>query len=87
MLKQDAKVEWNAKVKHAFEEIKRAIVASLVLVSPNYQNPFYIYSFAYDHSCASMLTHKSDEGNEHPIDFMIAPLRDAKLRHPNVRKA
>lgn len=43
MLKQETKVEWSAEAKEAFAEIKRAIVEALVLVSPNYAKPFYIY--------------------------------------------
>lgn len=79
-------MEWNSEVKQDFEEIKRVIVDALVLVSPNYAKPFYIYSFASDHSCASMLTQNLDKGDEHPIAFMSAPLKDAKFRYPNVEK-
>lgn len=86
MLKQEAKVEWNVEAKEAFVEIKRAIIEALVLVSPNYEKPFYIYSFASHHSCAGMLTQNSNQGNEHPIEFMSTPLKDAKLRYTSVEK-
>ena len=86
MFKHDAKVEWTAEAKEAFVEIKRAIADAPVLVSPNYSKPFHIYSFASDHSCAGMLTQKSNEGNEHPIAFMSAPLKDAELKYPSVEK-
>lgn len=54
-------MEWNVEEKQAFEEIKRAIEDSPVLVSLNYAKPFYIYSFASEHSCASMLTQKLEK--------------------------
>lgn len=84
MLKQDAKVEWMSKAKQDFVEIKKVIFDALVLVSPYYSNPFYIYSFASDHSCTSMLKQKDDEGNENPIAFMSAPLKDVELCYHNV---
>lgn len=33
-----------------------------------------------------MLTQKFDQGNEHPIEFTSAPLKDAKLRYSSVEK-
>lgn len=86
MLKQDAKVEWSDEAKEAFSEIKREIVEAPVLVSPNYSKPFYIYSFASDHSYACMLTQKSDQGSEKPIAFTSSPLKDVELRYPTIEK-
>lgn len=67
-------------------KIKRVITKAPVLVSPDYAKSFYIYSFASDHSCAGMLTQNSYQGNEHPIAFMSASLKDAELRYPSVEK-
>lgn len=86
MLKQNVKVEWTPKAKKSFKEIKRAITEVPVLVSPYYLKPFYIYSFTSEHSCASILTKKDDEGNEHPITFMTAPLKDVELWYHNIEK-
>lgn len=86
MLKQDTKVEWTPDAKQSFEKIKWAIIEALVLVSPDYLKPFYIYLFTSDHSCASMLTQKNDEGNEHLITFMSTPLKDVELRYHNIEK-
>ena len=56
MLKKDAKVDWTPTAKRAFEEIKHAIINAPVLVSPDYERPFNIYSFTSDHACAAILT-------------------------------
>lgn len=86
MLKWEAKVEWNVEAKEAFEESKRAIVEAPVLVSLDYAKTFYIYLFTSDHSYVGMLTQKSNQGNENPIEFMSTPLKDAELRYPSVEK-
>lgn len=57
-----------------------------MLVIPNYLKPFYIYSFVSYHSCASILTQKGNEGNEHPIAFMSAPLKYVEWRYHNIEK-
>lgn len=85
MLKKDAKIEWTPVTKRAFEEIKQAIVQAPVLVSPDYLQPFWIYSFASEHTSAAILTQRKEEG-EHPKTFMSTPLKDAELRYPNVEK-
>lgn len=70
-------MEWNVEAKEAFIDIKRAIAETPISVSLDYAKPFYIYSFASDHSCAAILTQKYDQGNEHPIIFMSTPLKNA----------
>lgn len=86
MLKKGAKMEWTLSSKKAFEEIKLAIVNAPVLVSPDYTKPFYLYSFASEHSCAAILMQRTEEKEEHPIAFMSSPLKDAELRYPSVEK-
>lgn len=61
MLKKDAKMEWTLSTKRAFEEIKHTIANAPILVSPDYTKSFYLYSFASEHSCATMLTQRTKE--------------------------
>ena len=86
MLKKDAKMDWTPATKKAFEEIKHAIINAPILVSPDDERPFNIYSFASDHTCAAILTQKNEAGKEHLIALMSAPFREAKLNYPNVEK-
>jgi len=86
MLKKDAKIDWTPEAKAAFAEIKQAISNAPFLVSPDYALPFYIYSFASEHTCAAMLTQKRSVDDERPIAFMSTPLKDVELRYPNVEK-
>ena len=86
MLKKGAKIEWSPKVKKSFEDIKVAISMALVLVSPNYELSFKIYSLASEHSCAGILTWKREKEDEIPIAFMSCPLKNAKLKYSNLDK-
>jgi hypothetical protein len=46
LLKKDVKFEWNDESKRAFKQIKTAICEASVLVSPDYEKEFQIFSFA-----------------------------------------
>jgi hypothetical protein len=55
MLKKDQEFKWSEESKRAFQEIKEAIVAALVLVSPNYSKEFQMFSFALEDTITVLL--------------------------------
>lgn len=78
MMKKDAKIKWNAEEREAFFHIKKSIVEALVLTSPDYTLPFYIYSFASLHFGVVVLTQRK-LGDEKPITFMSSPFKNAEV--------
>ena len=46
MLRKDNEIKWTPEAKQYFEDIKKAISESLVLVSPYFSKYFLIFSFA-----------------------------------------
>lgn len=86
MMKKDAKIKWTSEAKKAFHDIKEAISKVPVLTSADYKRPFYLYSFASEHSMAGILTQRDEEEREKPIAFMSSPLRDTALRYPMLDK-
>ena len=56
LLKKDVKFEWSEESKRAFESIKTAICEAPVLVSPDYDKDFMIFSFASEDTIAGVLT-------------------------------
>ena len=86
MLKKNVKIDWMPEANKSFEDVKEAMSIVLVLVSPNYQEPFKIYSLSSEHSCAGVLTQKRDGEDERLISFMIFPLKNDKLNYPNLDK-
>lgn len=55
MLKKENEIKWTHEAKQAFNEIKKALTEALVLISPNFEKDFQIYSFALDHTIAGVL--------------------------------
>jgi len=55
MLKNDKDVKWNSEARTSFQHIKKAITEALVLVSPQVDKDFLIFSFASPHTIAAVI--------------------------------
>eukprot|EP00253_Pinus_taeda_P019583 PITA_19583 len=86
MLKKDSKVKWTIESKQAFEEIKIALTRTPILTSPKFDRDFIIFSFASEHTIATVLLQKDDLGCEQPIAFFKKALRDAPLKYQIMEK-
>lgn len=86
MLRKGSKIKWNSKAKKYFEDIITALTKALVLISPNFEKDFQIYSFVSEHTIAGVLLQKNEEGFEQPIDFYSKTLRDAPLKYNILEK-
>ena len=86
MLKKDNKIRWTKEARKFFADIKRALTKAHVLISPDFNKDFQIYSFALEHTVAGILLQKNDEGLEQPIAFYSKTLRDAPLRYNIMEK-
>jgi len=86
MLKKENEVHWTKEARVSFSRIKEALQATPVLISPDYQKPFQIFSFASLNSIVVVLLQKNDEGKEQPICFFSKILRDAKLKYNILEK-
>ena len=84
--KSGAKMKWVLEIKKSFEDIKVAISTTPILVSPDYELPFKIYSFSSEHSCVGILTQKKEKEDERPISFKSHPLKNAELNYSNLDK-
>ena len=69
MLNKDSDVKWTTEARASFEEIKKAITEAPILVSPDFTKEFKIFSFASEHTIATVLLQKNDKGYEQPIAF------------------
>ena len=56
MIKKYFNFRWTKERREAFDKIKEAIEEALTLRSHNFENEFILYTFASDHSIASVLT-------------------------------
>ena len=86
MIKKDSNFKWSKERKEAFEKIKEAIAEAPTLQSPNFNNEFILYTFASDHSIATVLTQKNEDGEEFPVSFMSVGLQGDELKYPAIDK-
>ena len=54
MLRKDHEIKWTVEAKKSFKDIKQAISEALVLVSPDFNNFFLIFSYASEHTVATV---------------------------------
>jgi hypothetical protein len=86
MLRKDSEVKWTEEAKHSFESIKKSIMTTPVLISPNFDKDFYIFSFASNDTIASVLLQKNEDGHEQPVAFYNKVLRDAEIKYDPIEK-
>ena len=64
MLRKGSEIKWSLEAKKSLEEIRDALEKALVLISVDFEKDFQIYSFAFEHTVASVLLQKNEEGYE-----------------------
>jgi hypothetical protein len=84
LIKKDTQYRWGPTENQAFNDIKKAIIDALSLMSPDFSQDFTLYTFASDRSYVAVLTQKNTENNEVPIAFMSSSFKGAELNYPAV---
>jgi hypothetical protein len=74
MLRKNSEVKWIAEAKASFAHINKVISEAPVLASPDYLKYFLVFSFASEHTLASVLLQKNKEGFKQPIAFFSKSL-------------
>ena len=59
---------------------------SLILISLDYKRDFLIFPFSLEHTIATVLLQKNDDGFEQPISFCNKSLRDCELKYNIMEK-
>ena len=86
MLRKDSEIKWCSEARKSFEEIKTTLTKAPILISPNFEKDFQIYSFASERTIVGVLLQKNEEGFEQPIAFYSKTLRDAPLKYNILEK-
>ena len=81
MLRKDSALKWTVEVKQSFDAAKEALTKTPVLLSLDFQKDFIIFSFALEHTIATVLLQKNDQGYEQLIALLSKSLRDATLKY------
>ena len=77
MIKKNSNFKWGQDEHEAFNLIKQAIINAPSLTTPNFSEPFILYTFASDNSYAAILTQTNQEKAEAPIAFFSSNLQGA----------
>jgi hypothetical protein len=86
MLRKGNEVKWNDESRNYFNQIKRALTESPVLINPDYSKEFLIFSFASSDTLDDILLQRNLDGLEQPISFFSRALRDAEMRYDIMEK-
>jgi len=86
MLKKDTDMKWNQEANNSFQHIKQAVIKATVLVSPQFDKEFLIFSFASQETIVAVLLQKNSEGHEQHISFFSKVLRDVELKYDILEK-
>ena len=86
MLRKGNEVKWTIESRNSFDLIKKALTKAPVLISPNYSNDLFIFSFASFDTVAVVLLQSNVEGLEQPISFFSRALRDVEVKYDMMEK-
>ena len=75
MIKKNSIFKWGQEEYEAFNLIKQAIVNAPSLATPNFSDPFILYTFAFDKSYAAILTQANQDEAKAPITFFNSNLQ------------
>jgi hypothetical protein len=81
IIKKDVLYRWGPQESQDFNSIRKAIIESPSLMSPDFSLDFTLYIFASDRSYTAVLTQKNAEINEIPISFMRFDFKGAELNY------
>jgi hypothetical protein len=79
-------VKWIVEFRNSFNQIKRALTETPMLISPDYSKEVLIFSFASYDTLVVVLLQRNTEGLEQPISFFSRALRDAEMRYDIMEK-
>jgi len=85
MLKKDSVVNWTEESIKSFNLVKLALSLALILISLDYSQDFILFSFASEHTIATVLMRKRDQ-LEKAIAFFSRTIRDAALKYNIIEK-
>ena len=78
LLKKDKEWAWTEEQSKSFDKIKDELISAPLLVHPNYEKPFYLYTDASNYGLGAVLSQKDDEEHEHPIVYLSRSLTPAE---------
>ena len=86
MIKNFFFFKWGHNERESFDLIKHSIINVPFLTTPNFFNPFTLYTFSSNTSYDVVLTQLNDQKFEAPISFFSSNFQGAELNYSSVEK-
>jgi hypothetical protein len=86
LLQKDAPFIWDAIAQCSFDDLKHALMNTLLLHPPNYVRDYILYLAASTSTISMVLVQEDDDGAEHVIYYLSKSLSGPELRYSHVEK-
>jgi ribonuclease HI len=91
LMKKTDKFEWTEEAQVAFDQLKKTLTTSPVLVAPLENEPLYLYVSATNRVVSTVLVvEREEEGHSHPVQrpvyYLSEVLTLSKQRYPHYQK-
>jgi hypothetical protein len=86
ILKQDHSFSWTGDIENAFVRIKKAISSTPVLVKPDFEKDFIIYTYSMEEELFSILVQCDDQNNKKLVAYMIQSLSYDEFKYSYIEK-
>lgn len=86
MIKKKSLFKWDQVEHEAFNLINQEIINAPSLTTPNFYDPFILYTFYSENSYAAILTQANQDKAEAPIAFFSSNLQGAELNYSDIEK-
>jgi len=68
-MRKDQPFIWTEKCQEAFEQLKQHLISSPILIYPDFEKPFFLYTDASSFGLGAVLTQKDNKKKEHVIAY------------------
>lgn len=86
MLKKGSDIRWAEESRYPFERIKTTIMEALVLIHADYTKDFIISPFSSEHTIATILLQKNEQGYRKTIAFFSNALQHVEIKYNIIDK-
>ena len=81
LLAKDEPFVWGKEQQKSFDKIKQKLITSPVLIYPDFNKPFRLYTDASNIALGAVLQQKSDDDKEHPVAFLSRTLNKLEQKY------
>jgi hypothetical protein len=86
LLKKDTPFIWDERAQESFDALKKALVSTPLLKSPDYSRDYLLYIVTSEETIGMVLVQEDDELHEHVIYYLSRNLVGPELNYSHVEK-